>query len=360
MITPRAGASDPLLAFIPSWVAELASQVEQLWVVTTRYENVPLPDNVQIIQVGRDYSKNETIFHAIWNFHRALWQITRHEQIDGIFAHMYPKFALMAAPYAKLNRIPLILWFTHKKVSRQLWIASRFTDRILTAAPETCSLQSPKVVAIGHGIDTQEFAKPPMLNSRESHQEVILSLGRISPIKRIEVIIEAIRLLKQNPAFENSVLYLAGEPATPEQKNYLSGLQDRVEKHQLGQKVVFSGNVPHADVPGYLQQGSVFVSACNSGVDKAILEAMACEVPVMVSNPVFRPILDPYADQLMFLPENPASLAERLQALLSQPQAERDEIGKALRQIVASSHAIAALMGNVTAAFRELRTPKPL
>ena len=147
---------------------------------------------------------------------------------------------------------------------------------------------------------------------------------------------------------------LGGNPATTEQKKYLASLQNTVYKYQLEKDFIFSSTVPHPDVPGYLQQGDVFVSACNSGIDKAILEAMACELPVMVSNPAFRPILGIYADQLMFLPNDAESLADQLQTLLCLPQVERMQLGVAMRQIVVASHDVSALIRKIVTAFRAI------
>ena len=145
MITPRVDSSDPVHGFIIGWITALARQVEWLWVITPRARQEPLPENVTVYEVGRDYSKGETVFHALRNFHRVMRHLTCKEPVDGIFTHMYPKFAIMAAPYAKLKRLPLVMWHTHTYVSWQLRVAEKLVDCIVTASRGSCRLKSGKI-----------------------------------------------------------------------------------------------------------------------------------------------------------------------------------------------------------------------
>ncbi len=55
-------------------------------------------------------------------------------------------------------RVPLLLWFTHWKPSRTLVLAERLSTAILSVDRRSFPLDSGKVVAIGHGIDTDRFA----------------------------------------------------------------------------------------------------------------------------------------------------------------------------------------------------------
>ncbi len=352
MITPRVVTSYPVLAFIPGWIRALARQVDHLWVVSPRVEPVALPKNVTIIQVGRDYSRGETVFHALLNFHQTLAKLTREEQIDGIFAHMFPQFAILAAPYAKRQRIPLVLWFAHRHVSLQLRIASIFADRILTTTSETCRLETEKVQPVGQGIDTDKFAnraaKLPPANR-------LISVGRISPVKNIETMIEAIDILQSQHGCQNIHLTLVGEPANDSQIEYLNNLKKMVSKRKLDNHVQFYGRLDHRDIPEKLQSSAIFVSACNSGLDKAILEAMAAERPVIVSNPAMQPILGDLAQYLMYEPGDAVGLAIRLLGIAKQTDAERQALGSAMRHIVLSSHNIHALMLKVVATFLDLQ-----
>jgi len=349
MITPRVGESNPLLAFIPTWITHLAYKIDRLWVITPRAESIKLPNNVIVYEVGRNYCKGETIFHAIRNFHSALWRLTRNEQVHGIFTHMYPKFAIMAAPYAKFNRIPLVMWFTHETINGQLKLASLLVDRILTATPETCRLKNSKIEVIGHGIDIETFTK--QIQKSEHSGFVIVTVGRISPIKNLEVIIQAVHILVKSHSLLDIKLLVIGKPPTPDHRQYLEHIKNLVRVAKLENHVDFIGEVEHAQIPYIFQRSDVFINACNSGFDKAILEAMAFKIPVVVSNPTFKSILGKHAYELMFSPGNSHELAQRLAFLAGLPCDELKHLGQSMREIVQSSHDVDSLSEKIVHEF---------
>lgn len=353
MVTQPLGPSDPLLAFVPTWIEHLAERVTHLWVITPRAEEMVWPRNVTVCEVGRDYQAGETILHAVWNFHKVVWRLTREEAIDGIFTHMLPKYTILAAPYAKLRGIPLVMWYTHKNVDWKLRLAGVLADRIVTASRETCRLDTAKVTPIGHGIDIDVF-RPAEEERRGEDRPTVITVGRISPIKHLEVVIEAAGILVHRRGFEELEVILAGAPPNPEQAWYLEELKELTRERQLERHVTFAGVVPYGEIVSLYRRGDVFVSASKSGVDKVVLEAMACGTPVVVSDPVFEPMLEGHMSELMYRPGDAQALARRLEALLAMPARERDAVGRELRDVVARSHAVGALMDKLLGTFEEI------
>jgi glycosyltransferase involved in cell wall biosynthesis len=354
MITPRVDSSDPVHGFIVGWVKALARRVEHLWVVTPRAGKESLPGNVTVREVGRDYSKGETIFHALRNFHHVMWHLTHTERVDGIFTHMYPKFAILVAPYAKLRRLPLVMWHTHTHVSRQLWLAEKLVDRIVTASRGSCRLDSDKIRVLGHGIDTNRFLPAP-LSQRLDQPFTVLSVGRISPAKRYEVIIEAFARLTSQGHASPLCLRLVGDAPTVEHQSYLQELEHLIVLRGLSGCVHFESAVPYSQIIPVYQQADVFVSASQTGLDKAVLEAMACGLVPIISLPDFAPMLGDYADLLMYEPGNTAALTDRLAKVLAMPAVEREQIGQSLRIIVQSAHDVDILMSKLVCLFEELQ-----
>jgi len=353
MITPRVDSSDPVHGFIVSWITALAAQVEQLWVVTPRARREPLPDNIAVYEVGRGCRKKETILHAWLNFHRVMWHLTRDDRVDGIFAHMYPKFAILAVPYAKPRRIPLVMWYTHTSVSWQLRLAGKFVDGIVTASRGSCRLDSSKVRVVGHGIDTKRFSP----SSQARHPDgalTVLSVGRISPAKHYEVIIEAVAGLIQHDKIGNLRLRLVGDAPRREQASYLEELKNLVISPGLSEHVFFEGAVPHDKVVRAYQQADVFVSASQTGLDKAVLEAMACGLIPVVSLPEFAFTLGVYAERLIYKAGDASDLARKLQYVWSLPLDEREQLGCQMRSLVREKHDVHTLMGRVVGLFEML------
>jgi len=356
MITPHVGTSNPLFGFIPEWIASLAQHVEKLWVISPRIEVVTVPENVILYQVGRDYNHGETILNAFGNFHKVIWKLIHQEQIHGVFAHMYPKFALMAAPYTKFRGIPLILWYTHKTVSQQLRIASVLVDRIVTAAPGTCQLRTDKVIPIGHGIETGKYRQSMLEPHDQERPWQLLSIGRISPAKHLEVILQAIEILVYQENFRNLHLKIVGGPPQNHTADYFNGLQKQVGEKLLESFISFTGNVPYTQIPQIIHGADLFISASQTGVDKAVLEAMAGGLIPIVSLEDFRTSLGSYGDLLIFPAKNSEELAKRIQRIVQLGESEITQIRRRMIEMIRDGHDVRILMQNLTQIFQEIRS----
>src|SRR5262249_18406381 len=106
------------------------------------------------------------------------------------FAHMVPTFLVLAAPLAKLRRMPLLLWYTHWNASRSLRLATSLCDAALTVDRRSFPIDSPKVRGIGHAIDVRTFSGEPP----EPHDGPLrlLWLGRYAPWKGVPTLLAAL------------------------------------------------------------------------------------------------------------------------------------------------------------------------
>jgi glycosyltransferase involved in cell wall biosynthesis len=80
----------------------------------------------------------------------------------------------------------------------------------------------------------------------------------------------------------------------------------------------------------------------TGSVDKAVLEAMSCAVPVLV-NPVFREVLGPELAEQCIVDWNAEQLCERLRRLIDMPCDERRKLGDTLRGLAVREHNLDAL-----------------
>src|SRR5207249_4282524 len=115
-------------------------------------------------------------------------------EIDVIFVHMVPQYAIIAAPLARACRIPMVLWYAHGSVSGRLRLAHGLVQRVVTASRESFRLPSDKVVVTGHGVDTDLFDQPaPDPSSKERSAPFrLVAVGRISRIKDHETLVRAV------------------------------------------------------------------------------------------------------------------------------------------------------------------------
>ena len=147
---------------------------------------------------------------------------------------------------------------------------------------------------------------------RLQDREVLLYLGRISPEKGLDLLIEAFaRVHARRP---QAVLMVVGRGPSVED------LQDRVQELGLGEHVLFAGAVPHADVPQYMAAADLFVFPSTAETQGLVLlEAMAAGTPVVaVHGPGADDALEADHGGVLSRPDA-VSLADAVLATLSQP-----------------------------------------
>jgi glycosyltransferase involved in cell wall biosynthesis len=310
-VTQQIDPEHPLLAAAVPMIRALASRVDELVVLADRAVEGALPDNcrVRLYRAGSQGGRGARYAHAL-NQELAPRPL-------AVLVHMTPLLAVVAAPLTRPRGVPLLLWFTHWKVTRRLILAERLATAILTVDERSFPLPSPKVVPIGHGIDMETFP----CTAREPAQRLrVVALGRTSPSKGLETIVRAADLA-------GAELELRGPSLTDEERREaarLGALEIRIEPP-----------LPHTEIPALLARKDVLVNNMREGsLDKVVYEAAATCMPVLASNRGFDDILPP---QLRFERDDALDLAAKLEAL---EDVDRNELGRALRAKVEARHSV--------------------
>ncbi len=155
---------------------------------------------------------------------------------------------------------------------------------------------------------------------------VLLWLGIFMPHRRLQDAIEAIAFLASRGV--RARLLLAGSGRSfPE---YFQLLQELAGKLGVEDRVTFAGKVEDGEVRDFYCACDAFLFPNeNQTWGLAVLEAMACGRPVLVScGAAVHEVLTDHENALLFPPRNPAQLAEKIQYLIEQP-VERDRIALA-------------------------------
>lgn len=340
-------ADDPVLGFTTTWINALAARCEAVDVVTMRVGKLAVAPNVQVFSVGKERGYGEA--RRAFEFYRILLRLLRQHHYDACFAHMMQLFAVMGAPLLKLYRVPMTLWYAHKATGRMLQAAEKLVDHVVTSTADGFRLPSRKLHIIGQGIDTVAFA-PATAIANTSQPFTLVSIGRIAPVKRLEIIIAAVKTL-HDQGLTDVRLRLIGE-ATTADRDYLQQLQQMVGDGQLETVVTFTGGMPYAAVAYEYQQADVMVNMSATGsMDKAVLEAMACGLPVMTANEAFAEMLAPWGNLLYIPPASPEVLPVRLKRLVQMSPDERADLGTQLRALVVEQHSIARLTDQLMTIF---------
>lgn len=345
-------ADDPILGFTTVWLNALAKRCSALDVITMQAGRLDVAPNVQVYSVGKERGYSEP--RRALEFYRLLFGLLRRNRYDACFAHMMPLFAVMGAPLLRLSSVPITLWYAHKSVPPLLRLAEKVVRQVVTASPESFRLPSAKLQVIGHGVDTGLFV--PAHQQRSDCPFTIITVGRIAPVKHLEIMIQAVKLLAEQHTLPQIRLRLVGQ-AYPQDSGYAAELRALVTANRLETIVEFPGAVPYHQVIRVYQEADVMVNLSATGsVDKAVLEAMACGLPVITCNEAFQPLLAPWGERLLIAPDSPAALAGRLEAIAVMLPEERAALGAQLRTLVVEQHSLERLVATL---LPILTSPRP-
>jgi glycosyltransferase involved in cell wall biosynthesis len=328
----KTDADDDVLGFTTDWINALARRCERISVITMAAGRLAVAGNVEVHSVGKERGWSEPRRAA--EFYRLLAAALRGGRIDACFAHMMPLFAVMAWPLLAPRRIRTVLWYAHGHVPPMLRIATRLVDRVVSSSASGFRLQTPKLRIVGQGIDTERFR--PANEPRRDGSLVLLTVGRIAPVKHLEATLEAIALLPERLADGRVVrARFVGNPATGRDLAYQRRVEERAAKLGLAARVEFLPARPFAEIDRIYREADVFVNSSQTGsLDKAVLEAMASGLPVVTTNPAFA------EESRCFVKDD---LAGALQSLLKKSDDERRALGLELRRTVEREHSLERL-----------------
>jgi glycosyltransferase involved in cell wall biosynthesis len=312
VITQRVDPDDPALGATVPMLRSLAARVDELVVLTLAARESSLPENVRVKVIA---APTQALRGG--RFAAALVPELRPRPV-AVLAHMSPIYAVLAAPLVRPLRIPLLLWFTHWRSSRLLQLAERVSTGVLTVDRSSFPLSSPKVIPIGHGIAVDAL---PCVEQEDRLR--LLALGRTSPAKGLDTIVEAARLAGVE-------LELRGPSLTGEERAYRDALGVPVEPPVARREI--------ARV--YAAAGALVNNMRSGALDKVVFEAAASCLPVLVSNPGFGSLVEGIEPSLQFPQDDAEALAGRIRALSDAGPEARARIGRELRARVERDHSV--------------------
>lgn len=333
-----------VLAWQARVARELAARCERVVVLTEKLgEHVGAP-NLVVEQVATRPMGVPWRVGGKWFANPRVWQLCREHRIDVCFVHMAHEWAYRLAPALRAARVPVVLWYAHGTVSRRLRLAHRVAARVVTSSPEGFRIPSRKLSIIGQAIDTRLFDVP----AERADPIDVLYVGRLSPRKRIERLLEALAAFRRREPAAAVRLRLVGPALGDDASGYLARLRELAARLGVSNAVDFVGFVPQAETPVLYRTAFAHVNVSHTGsMDKTVLEALACGCPVVTSNVAFRELLagQPGAFLERDEPDNVAASLQRLYA------GRRHIDAAAWRSLVVGRHDIDGFMD---ALMREL------
>jgi glycosyltransferase involved in cell wall biosynthesis len=328
--------NDLLLGFTVEWIRALATRVPNVDVITMRSGTAHLPENVRVYSLGKERGWTEA--RRFVEFYRRLGLLLHEQTYDACFAHMQERFALLAAPLLKLKHIPTTLWYCHPDTPWALRAAIRTVDRVISAESNSCRVRTSKLLATGHGVDTDRFV--PAFGDRSRFR--VVAVGRVTPIKRLDLLIDAAARL-QSRLTQDLEVRLIGPAFTPD-ISYEAALRHRAFEMGIASQVNFVGPLGTEELIAEYQTADAVVSLTGSGsFDKSALEGMSCGLPLLTMNPAFAPHLLAAGMPGPIEDGNAEALARAIGRLADLPVEERRRLGLALRAEVVRAHSLQRL-----------------
>lgn len=175
----------------------------------------------------------------------------------------------------------------------------------------------------------------------------LLFVGRLHEQKGLDVLLEAVSQVLQHAPDMGIRLQLLGDgPLHEELRSLADSLGISAHVEFLGQRET---------VTEYLKQADIFVLPSRAeGISNALLEAMACGLPAVVSKiPGNVDVVEQGKNGLVFTVDDPESLADSLLLLLTQEKL-RAELGRAARRTVEAGYSLDYVADQYINIYREL------
>ena len=295
-------------------------------------------------------------------------RLTRNIRPDIIHAHYISHFGILAGLYSRLSGFkPIVLtaWgsdiLIDVKGLKKWWIGYALkrvdcitcdSEHIIKVLTEL-GANPQKIEFIYFGTDVRKFN--PTQKSEKIREEtalndcpIVISLRSLESLYDVETIVKAIpKIVKEVP---ETKFVIAGRGSQE------AALKQLAKSLRVSDSIRFVGFIPNAELPKYLASSNIYVSTSlsDAGIAASTAEAMACGLPVIITD---------FGDNRNWVEDNvngfivplkdPKRLAERIIYLLKN-EGLRMKFGMRNRKIIEDRNNYYKEMGKMENVYMEL------
>ncbi len=267
-------------AFLLDILKELAEKVEHIYLLCLQSDLRNIKDNITIIVNPFTFP----LLKIIWLFWTTL-KITYTKKIGVYICFISEIVCIILSVCSLITGKKTFFWYCSVYPVKKLKhiLAIKLSSYILTCSEivkqyyeRLYNININKIYNIGHGIAVEKFhSKPNYQTSQKtinSNQITIVSVARISPIKKWEKLIYAVSMLKRKNV--NVRVVAVGSPgAYTNNQIYYKNLQQIIKDLDLEDTWSFVGHVPNLELAKFYSLADVIV--LTGFAYKTILEALA-------------------------------------------------------------------------------------
>ncbi|TSD03488.1 MAG: hypothetical protein Athens071416_169 [Parcubacteria group bacterium Athens0714_16] len=348
IVTQKMDKNDPILGFFHGWVEEFSKNVEKLNVIClekgspremSQGDNFAegeiisqgsynLPKNVQVFSLGKEQNKSKLKY--IWNFYKYIFKLRK--EYDAVFVHMNQEYVLLAGIFWKILGKKVMLWRNHQNGSWLTNIAVDMSDVVFCTSPSSYTFKFKKTKLMPTGINVEKF----MLENEPTRVSgSILSMGRISSVKKIDVLVRALLHL-DSKGFEFKVDIVGDRD--PKEPQYYDLVKELAELLVKKGKIQFKDSVPNTKTPQEYFSHELFINLTSSGsLDKTIFSAMISGDLVLVCNTFFIGVLP---EQFIFKDGDVYDLSSKIKAILEMDNFKKRKVIEEMKKYVMEKHSV--------------------
>lgn len=333
IITQKVDVNDPVLGFFHRWIEEFLKHFERTTVICLGKGEYNLPPNVKVLSLGKEDGVSKTTY--LYRFYKYIWQ--ERKNYDIVFVHMNQEYVLLGGLVWKLMGKKVVMWRNHSIGSFLTSIAVFICDRVLCTSEYSYTARFKKTKIMPVGIDTNVFKKDVGIQRKKGW---ILYVGRIDPIKKVDVLIKALKILDSEGVDFTCHLY---GPSSG--KRYYALMKELASSLVEDGKIVFSGSLSNEKIASVCNQHDISVNMSAKGsFDKTIMEHMACGGISLFSNDSMKNYLDVKDyEMLHFGDDDSPALSKRIKYFIDMDDDEKSRMGDRLRLMVGKNHSLKQL-----------------
>lgn len=321
--TQAIDTNNPLLGFFHRWVEEFAKHYEEVHVVCLIKGEYKLPANVFVYSLGKENGVSRIKY--VFTFFVYLWKLRK--KYNAVFVHMNPHYVVLGGWFWKVLRIPVFFWRNHARMNVMTRISAFFAKKVFYTSPFACTSVFKNSVQMPVGIDTDVFTT---VTDDAREERSVLFLGRLSKVKRPELLIETARNLKEYR------FYVYGNDLSDTKK------YETILKQEASSNVFFYDGVMNSKTPLIYNTYEIYINLTPEGsMDKTILEAAACGTLILVTNKAFQGVVP---DECLIKDESPKGIAKSIEDLGGLSKEQKQHYASLLRNMVIERHSLSKLM----------------
>jgi glycosyltransferase involved in cell wall biosynthesis len=342
IITQKVDKDDPILGFFHRWIIEFAKHAEHIHVICLEEGKHSLPSHVEVHSLGKE--KKQPRIQYLVRFYRYIWKYRN--EFSHVFVHMNQMYVLLGGILWRLLGKRTALWYAHGSVSLSLRVAEKIVHRIFSSSQKGFRMESNKLAIVGQGIDVEHFSYMP---KSRGGRVVLLSVGRLSPTKHTDRIIEAAHQIRNYVPVD---LRIVGDVALEDHRGHKEDLLNQIDGLGMRDSVHLVGAVPYERIPEQYQGADIYINVSTTGsMDKTVLEAMACGCIPIVSNEAYREMLTPYG---LFFDGTVKDMVRAIRFVVDLSMERKRALSRELCDLIVKEHGLQSLITKLVVRTQEL------